>query len=121
MKQKILLVEDNDLIRENTTELLGFYDFEIVMARNGQEGLDIAIEKKPDLILCDIRMPFMDGYHFLEQIRKEESLTHTRFIFFTASAEKNEIEKGLNMGADDYIIKPFSESELLDKLKRLLA
>lgn len=120
MKQKILVVEDNGDIRENTTELLELSDYSVLTANNGKEGLDMALQETPDLILCDIRMPVMNGYNLLENIRKQPSLKNSRFVFFTASCEKKEIEMGMRMGADDYILKPFTEEELLGKLKKLL-
>lgn len=120
MKQKILLVEDNGPIRENTAELLELYNYTVSSASNGEEGLEMAMQQTPDLILCDIQMPVMNGYHLLEHIRKLPSLNSSRFVFFTASCEKKEIEMGLLMGADDYIIKPFTGDELLNKLKKLL-
>jgi len=120
MKHKILIVEDNEPIRENTTELLELYQYDVMSACNGKEGLNIALLYKPDLILCDIMMPVMSGYHLLELVRNEPLLKDCRFIFFTASAEKNEIETGYKLGAHDYIIKPFSGDELLSKLKKQL-
>ena len=117
MKQKILLVEDNLDIRENTTELLELFNYTVVTANNGEEALNIALQQTPDLILCDIQMPVMNGYHLLEHIRKLPSLNNSRFLFFSASCEKKEIERGLLLGADDYIIKPFTENDLLDKIK----
>jgi CRP/FNR family transcriptional regulator, cyclic AMP receptor protein len=117
MKHKILIVEDNGPIRENTTELLELYNYTVTTATNGAEALNVALQQTPDLILCDIHMPQMDGYHLLRQIRKQSSLSSTRFIFFTASAEKKEVEEGMQMGADDYIVKPFAGDELLDKVK----
>jgi len=120
MKQKILLVEDNCLLRENTTEMLELYNFTVLSASNGEEGLALAVKLTPDLILSDIKMPVMNGYHFLEHIRKEPSLSNTRFVFFTAACEKKEIDFGLTMGADDYILKPFTETDLLTKLKKHL-
>lgn len=120
MKQKILLVEDNEPIRENTTELLELSDYIVVSACNGKEGLDIALQQTPDLILCDIHMPVMDGYHLFQYIRQYAHLNNTRFVFFTASAEKKEIEAGMQMGADDYIVKPFTGERLLDVLKKNL-
>jgi CheY-like chemotaxis protein len=120
MQHKILLVEDNLPIRENTTEMLELSDYLVLTACNGKDGLDIALQQNPDLILCDIQMPVMDGYLLLEHIRKVPSLTNSRFVFFTASGEKRDIQKGLQMGADDYIVKPFSGDELLGKLKNLL-
>ncbi len=121
MKQKILLVEDNLPIRENTSEMLELSEYAVVTACNGKEGLDMALDQIPDLILCDIQMPVMDGYHLLDLVRKESSLNKSRFVFFTASAEKKEIEQGMLRGADDYIVKPFTGEELLNKLKGLLA
>ena len=120
MKQKILVVEDNGDIRENTTELLELSDYSVSTANNGEEGLDMALQHIPDLILCDILMPVMDGYELLKSIRKQPSLNNSRFIFFTASCEKKEVELGMRLGADDYIMKPFSGYELLEKIKNLL-
>jgi len=120
MKHKILLVEDNGPIRENTSELLEYFDYTVLSASNGEEGLDMAMKQKPDLILCDIKMPVMNGYHLLEHIRKIPFLRSSHFVFFTASCEKKDIEMGMKMGADDYIVKPFTEKELLGKLKKLL-
>ena len=120
MPFKILLVEDNEPIRENTTEILELSGYKVLSACNGKDGLDMALKQNPDLILCDVQMPVMDGYHLLENIRKSPSLAHSRFVFFTASSEKKDIQKGMQMGADDYIVKPFTAEELLDKLKKLL-
>ncbi len=120
MKQKILLIEDDLDIRENTVEMLELLDYRVLAASNGEQGLEQAIELIPDLILCDIRMPVMNGYHFLEHIRKLPGLNNSRFVFFSSSCEKKEIETGMLMGADDYIIKPFTEDDLLDKLKKHL-
>jgi CRP/FNR family transcriptional regulator, cyclic AMP receptor protein len=120
MHNKILIVEDNVAILENTTELLELSNYKVVGASNGRDGLTIALQEKPDLILCDIIMPGMDGYHLLEHIRKVDVLQNTRFIFFTASAEKKEIEDGMRLGADDYIVKPFMGDLLLSKIEKLL-
>jgi CRP/FNR family transcriptional regulator, cyclic AMP receptor protein len=120
MHHKILIVEDNISILENTTELLELSNYNVVCASNGKEGLTVALQEKPDLILCDILMPGMDGYHLLEHIRQEHALQKTRFIFFTASAEKKEIEDGMSLGADDYIVKPFYGDALLEKIEKLL-
>lgn len=120
MKQKILIIEDNTPIRENTSELLQFYDYNVLTATDGEKGLKLALEQIPDLILCDIRMPVMDGYQLLQNIRKESFLNKSRFIFLTASCEKKDIEMAMKMGADDYIIKPFAEKELLEKMRKLL-
>ena len=111
--KRILLVEDNNAIRENTSELLELAHYTVISACNGQQGLEKAIEEKPDLILCDIMMPEIDGYHFLEILRKKPIFENTPFLFFTASSEKSEIEKGLAAGANGFIIKPFDADELI--------
>lgn len=121
MKQKILVVEDNGDIRENTTELLELSEYCVSTANDGEEGLDMALQQIPDLILCDILMPVMNGYELLANIRKQPSLDNSRFMFFTASCEKKDVELGMRLGADDYIMKPFSGEELLEKIKKLLA
>ena len=121
MKEKILIVEDDWAIRENTVELLELADYCVESANNGQEGLEIALKQTPDLILCDIRMPVMDGYHLLEHVKKNHCFVNTRFIFFTASAEKKDIEMGFLKGADDYIVKPFHGEVLLEKIRFCLA
>jgi CRP/FNR family transcriptional regulator, cyclic AMP receptor protein len=120
MKHKILIVEDNGPIRENTTELLELSNYTVTTATNGAEALNVALQQTPDLILCDIHMPQMDGYHLLQHIRKQSHLKSTRFIFFTASAEKKEMEEGMQMGADDYIVKPFQPDELLQLIEKHL-
>ena len=120
MEQTILIIEDNVEIRENTTELLELFNYKVLSAGDGEKGLNMAMLLIPDLILSDIQMPVMNGYHLLEHIRKLPSLNKCRFVFFTASSEKKEIEMGLLMGADDYIIKPFTENELMDKIKKNL-
>jgi CRP/FNR family transcriptional regulator, cyclic AMP receptor protein len=121
MKHKILIVEDNGPIRENTTEMLELFDYTVLSACNGKDGLGIALEQTPDLILCDIQMPVMDGYNLLQHVRKQPSLNKSRFIFFTASAEKKDIEAGLLLGADDYIVEPFAGDDLLQLVKKHLA
>jgi len=120
MGQKILIVEDNEPIRENTIELLELFNYNVFTACNGQDGLDLAFQEHPDLILSDIRMPVMDGYTLLKCVREQPIFNNTYFVFFTASSEKKEIEQGLLMGANDYIIKPFTGDELLSRLTKLL-
>ncbi len=121
MKRCILLIEDNDPIRENTAELLELSEYEVIVARGGKEALEMMISvKKPDLILCDIMMPEMNGYEFLKIIKQEYQLTSIPFIFFTAYTEKKDIEKGLQMGASDYIVKPFEPDELVQRIRKHL-
>ncbi|MEO9004308.1 MAG: response regulator [Ginsengibacter sp.] len=120
MKYKILIVEDNLSIRENAVEILELSDYRVLNACNGKDGLEIALAQNPDLILCDIQMPVMNGYQLLKRVRQLPALVHSRFVFLTASCEKKDIQKGMEMGADDYIVKPFTVEDLLEKLKKLL-
>jgi len=121
MKPCILLIEDNDPIRENTAELLELSEYEVIVASSGKEALEMIINiKKPDLILCDIMMPEMDGYEFLKIIKKQYQLTSIPFIFLTAYTEKKDIEKGLQMGASDYIVKPFEPDDLIRTIRKYL-
>jgi CheY-like chemotaxis protein len=121
MKYKILLVEDNVPVRENTTELLELSDYTVITACNGTEGLTAALEHSPDLILCDIQMPEMNGYYLLQHVRQHTELDNCRFVFFTASSEKKDVEAALKMGADEYIIKPFTGERLLEVMETMLA
>ena len=118
MKQKILLVEDDDPLRENTTELLELNNYTVLTACDGREGIKQALNNQPEVILCDIMMPEMDGFSFLQFIRSNPILSHTYFIFFSANAQKIEIQQGLDFGANDYLVKPFTESELLSCLEK---
>jgi CRP/FNR family cyclic AMP-dependent transcriptional regulator len=118
MQQKILLVEDDDPLRENTTELLELNKYKVYTARDGREGVKQVLSNQPDVILCDIMMPEMDGFSFLKFIRSNPLLSHTYFIFFSANAQKNEIQQGLDFGANDYLVKPFTETELLSCLEK---
>ena len=110
----LLLIEDNDEIRENTAEILELSMYRVFTAPNGKEGIALAIEKKPDLIICDIMMPVLDGYGVLHAIQKYDELKNIPFIFLTAKTERNDYRKGMELGADDYITKPFEGTELLN-------
>src|ERR1700733_15583379 len=112
--KKILLIEDNDDIRTNTAEILELSGYEVIMAENGKTGIEYAIEHKPDLIICDIMMPVLDGYGVLHAIHKNEAIKNTPFIFLTAKTERSDFRRGMELGADDYITKPFSGTELLN-------
>lgn len=115
--KKVLLIEDNDDIRENTAEILELSNYQVYKAANGKEGIEQAISHKPDLIICDIMMPVLDGYGVLHMIHKNPELQHIPFIFLTAKAERVEIRKGMELGADDYITKPFNGTELLNAIE----
>lgn len=120
MKKKILVIEDQPDVRENIAELLELSNYEAITAANGKEGIKKALEVQPDLILCDIMMPEMDGYEVLYLVGKNPAIARTPFIFLTAKAERSDFRKGMNMGADDYITKPFEEMELLGAIERRL-
>lgn len=112
--KKILLIEDNDDIRSNTAEILELSNYNVITAENGKDGVTKALEHNPDLIICDIMMPVLDGYGVLHAIHKNESIKNTPFIFLTAKTERSDFRKGMELGADDYITKPFSGAELLN-------
>jgi len=121
--KKILLIEDNRDIRENTAEILELANYQVCMAENGKLGVEMALQEKPDLIVCDIMMPVLDGYGVLHLLHKNPLLQNTPFIFLTAKTERSEMRKGMEMGADDFLTKPFESTELLNavesRLKRL--
>ncbi|MEP7264161.1 MAG: response regulator [Bacteroidota bacterium] len=117
---RILLIEDNADMRENTAEILELANYEVTTAPNGKIGVDAAIKEKPDLIICDIMMPELDGYGVLYMLGKNSSTASIPFIFLSAKAEKSDMRKGMNMGADDYLTKPFDEMELLQAVEMRL-
>lgn len=112
--KKILLIEDNEDVRNNTAEILELSDYKVILAENGKIGVEKAIENKPDLIICDIMMPVLDGYGVLHAVHKNDAIKNIPFIFLTAKTERNDFRKGMELGADDYITKPFSGTELLN-------
>ena len=115
--KSVLVIEDNKDIRENTTEILDLAGYKTFGAENGKLGVEIALKEKPDLIVCDIMMPVLDGYGVLHLLRKNEATASTPFIFLTAKIERTDFRKGMEMGADDYITKPFDEIELLNAIE----
>ncbi|MBC9912051.1 response regulator [Chitinophaga varians] len=118
--EKILLIEDNKDIRDNLAEILELANYHVLTASNGKEGVTIALEQQPDLIVCDIMMPVLDGYGVLHMLHKNESLRPIPFIFLTAKTERTDVRKGMEMGADDYITKPFEGAELLSAIESRL-
>jgi len=118
--KKILLIEDNDEIRENTAEILELSNYKVITAENGKRGVELAMGNKPDLIVCDIMMPVLDGYGVLMTLQKNTDTQNIPFIFLTAKAERNDFRKGMELGADDYITKPFEGSELLNAIESRL-
>ncbi len=119
--KKILLIEDDTILRENTAELLELSNFEVLTASNGKLGVIAAKEYLPNVILCDIMMPELDGYGVLDALSKDEKTNCIPFIFLSAKTEHEDIRKGMEMGADDYLTKPFKESELIGAIKSRLA
>lgn len=117
----ILLIEDDTALRENTAELLELSGYKVFTAANGKIGIDKAIKETPNIIICDIMMPEIDGYGVLESVAMEEKTKHIPFIFLSAKTEHKEIRKGMDMGADDYLTKPFDEHELLSAVESRLA
>lgn len=111
---KILLIEDNKEMRENTAEILELSNYQVLTAANGKEGIELAKKELPNLIICDIMMPELDGYGVLRVLGKLPETAAIPFIFLTAKAEKEDFRKGMSMGADDYLTKPFDDVELLD-------
>jgi len=118
--KKILLIEDNREMRENTAEILELAKYDVHTAENGKEGVKKAKGEKPDLIICDIMMPEVDGYGVLHMLSKDPETASIPFIFLTAKAEKSDYRKGMSMGADDYVTKPFDDLELLSAVETRL-
>jgi len=118
--KKILLIEDNKDVRENTAEILSLAQYNVITAVNGKEGVEIAQKEKPDLIICDIMMPVLDGHGALHLLSKNEETSGIPFIFLTAKAERSDFRKGMEMGADDYLTKPFDDVELLNAIESRL-
>lgn len=118
--KKVLIIEDNDDIREGTAEILDLAGYETFMAKNGRIGVDLAIKHTPDIILCDIMMPELDGYGVLYLLQKNQQTASIPFIFMTAKAERADMRKGMEMGADDYLTKPFDDVELFSAIESRL-
>lgn len=114
---KILIIEDNQDVRENIAEILDLAGHETDTAENGKIGVEKAVENTPDLILCDVMMPELDGFGVLKIIGKNPKTTSIPFIFLTAKTEQIDFRKGMGLGADDYITKPFDDTELLDAIE----
>jgi CRP-like cAMP-binding protein/CheY-like chemotaxis protein len=120
MKKKILVIEDEKEERENIVEILQLSDYCILKAADGRTGLDMALKEKPDVIICDITMPGLDGYAVLHALHQHRDMMHVPFIFLTASYEKEYIRRAMTAGADDYLTKPFEGIELLKAVESCL-
>lgn len=120
MKKKILVIDDNNDIRENTAEILELAGYHTFTAENGKKGIELALKEAPDVIICDIMMPELDGYGVLHLLRKNPETQYIPLIFLTAKTERSDFRKGMEMGADDYITKPFEEIEILNAVETRL-
>lgn len=118
--KKILIIEDDTIMRENTAEILELASFQVATAPNGKAGCAAAKEFRPDLIVCDIMMPELDGYGVLHVLSKDPKTASIPFIFLSAKAERSEVRKGMELGADDYLTKPFEDTELLNAIEMRL-
>jgi DNA-binding response OmpR family regulator len=117
---KILIIEDNQDIRENIEELLSLHDYDTSVANNGETGIEKALSEHPQLILCDVTMPKKNGFEVLEILRKNPDTSQTPFVFITSKAQEKDIVKGRLSGADAYITKPFQSEELLGVIEGFL-
>ena len=113
----ILLIEDDPDMRENTAEILELANYRVLKAENGKRGVELARTMRPDLVLCDIMMPELDGYGVLHLLGRDPATAEVPFIFLSAKAERGDMRKGMDLGADDYLTKPFEESELLNAIE----
>jgi DNA-binding NarL/FixJ family response regulator len=118
---KILVIEDQPQMRKNIATILEMENFQVVAAENGKRGVELARTEKPDLILCDVMMPELDGFSVLQALRSEAATATIPFLFLTAKGDKLDLRKGMNLGADDYLTKPVTREDLLAAIKVRLA
>lgn len=114
--KKILIIEDEPEMRRNLATILRLEGYQQLTADNGRRGVELALEEAPDLILCDVMMPELDGYGVLKALRESPATEATPFIFLTAKGEKPDIRAGMNLGADDYLTKPVAKADLLNAI-----
>ncbi len=117
---RILVIEDEPEMRRNIIALLRYRDYEPIEAENGRKGLELARREKPDLILCDVMMPELDGYGVLQALQQDEGLALIPFVFLTAKGDKDELRSGMNLGADDYLTKPVANADLVRAIEARL-
>lgn len=120
MKKRILVIEDNDEVRDNLEEILDLYGYEVTTAEDGHSGAQTALQQPPDLILCDVMMPKLDGFGVLNILSKKPQTATVPFVFLTAKTERIDFRRGMNLGATDYITKPFYKDELLNVVETRL-
>ena len=114
--KRILIIEDEPEMRRNITTLLRYHEYEPIEAENGRRGVELARRQKPDLILCDVMMPELDGYGVLQMLRQDAGLALIPFIFLTARGDKDDLRSGMNLGADDYLTKPVANADLIQAI-----
>jgi two-component system sensor histidine kinase/response regulator len=119
--QEVLVIDDTEEVRSVIIKTLAHFGFEARGAKDGETGVQMALEAPPDLIVCDVRMPVLDGYQTLAKVRELPEIANTPFIFLTAAMEKEDIRRGMVSGADDYLTKPFTPEELLEAVTMRLA
>jgi DNA-binding NarL/FixJ family response regulator len=118
--KKILVIEDEPEMRRNIATLLRFHEYEPIEAENGRKGVELARREKPDLILCDVMMPELDGYGVIKALQQDAGLALIPFIFLTAKGDKDHLRSGMNLGADDYLTKPVANSDLVQAVEARL-
>src|SRR6476620_5751415 len=118
--KKILVIEDETEMRRNIVTLLRYHDYEPIAAENGRAGVTAARANRPDLILCDVMMPELDGFGVLQELQSDASLAPIPFIFLTAKGEKDDLRSGMNYGADDYLTKPVANQDLVQAIEARL-
>src|SRR5260370_1529818 len=118
--KKILVIEDEPEMRRNITALLRYKEYEPIAAENGRVGVEMARREKPDLILCDVMMPELDGHGVLRTLQADAKLALIPFIFLTAKGEKGDLRSGMNLGADDYLTKPVANADLIHAIETRL-
>lgn len=118
--KKILVIEDEPEMRRNITALLRFHEYKPIEAENGRKGIEAARREKPDLVLCDVMMPELDGHGVLQALQQDTELALIPFIFLTAKGEKDDLRSGMNLGADDYLTKPVANADLVRAIEARL-
>jgi DNA-binding NarL/FixJ family response regulator len=117
---KILIIEDEPELRDNLIEVLKLHGFDTLTTGNGRQGVELARQERPDLILCDVTMPVIDGYGVLRLLREDANISRIPLIFLTAMGERADVRAGMNLGADDYLVKPVSIDDLLSAIEARL-
>jgi len=117
---KILVIEDEYDIRDEVMNWLQFEGYEVIGAENGRKGLEAIRRERPDLVLCDVSMPEMDGHEVLIELRSDVNYNQLPFVFLTAAADRASVRQGMNLGADDYVTKPFTISEITNVVRARL-